>query len=66
MTWWKKLLGFSSPKQKLEKKLNKLHKKAFDAQRKGDLSLAGKYQLEAEVVMDEIIALELHAEKSQE
>ena len=65
MSWWKRLLGFSSPKQKLEKKLKKLHQQSFEAQRKGDLSLAGKYQLEAEIVMDEIIALELHAEKTE-
>tara|TARA_R110001592_G_scaffold285665_1_gene554135 strand:- start:5 stop:196 length:192 start_codon:yes stop_codon:yes gene_type:complete len=63
MTWWKRLLGFSSPKQKLEKKLKKLHQQSFNAQRKGDLSLAGKYQLEAEKVMDAIIALELEVEK---
>jgi hypothetical protein len=62
MTWWKRLLGFSSPKQKLEKKLKKLHQQSFNAQRKGDLSLAGKYQLEAEKVMDAIIALELEVE----
>jgi hypothetical protein len=63
MTWWKKLLGFSSPKQKLEKKLKKLQTQSFNAQRKGDLSLAGKYQLEAEKAMDAIIALELEVEK---
>mgnify|MGYP003680415533 FL=1 len=63
MTWWKRLLGFSSPKQKLEKQLKKLHKQSFIAQRKGDLSLSGKYQLEAEKVMDAIIALELDVEK---
>ena len=62
MTWWKKLLGFLSPKEKLEKQLKKLHQQSFDAQRKGDLSLAGKYQLEAEKVMDAIIALELEVE----
>lgn len=62
MSWWKRLLGFLSPKQKLEKKLAKLHKQAFDAQRKGDLSLAGKFQLEIEGVMDAIIALELEEE----
>ena len=62
MTWWKRLLGFSSPKQKLEKKLKKLHQQSFNAQRKGDLSLAGKYQLEAEKVMDAIVALELEVE----
>lgn len=62
MTWWKKLFGFSSPKQKLEKKSKKLQTQSFNAQRKGDLSLAGKYQLEAEKVMDAIIALELEEE----
>jgi len=65
MTWWKRLLGFSSPKQKLEKKLKKLHQQSFNAQRKGDLSLAGKYQLEAEKVMNAIIALELEVENDR-
>jgi len=49
----------------LKKQLAVLHKKAFDAQRKGDLSLAGKYQIDAERVMDEIIAMELEEEKSE-
>ena len=62
MSWWKRLLGFLSPKQKLEKKLKKLQTQSFNAQRKGDLSLAGKYQLEAEKTMDAIIALELEEE----
>lgn len=66
MSWWKKLLGFSSPKQKLEKKLMKLHQQSFNAQRKGDLSLAGKYQIEAEKVMDAIVALELDSENLKE
>jgi len=65
MSWFKRLFGFLDPKKKLEKKLSKLHQQSFNAQRKGDLSLAGKYQLEAEKVMDEIIALELESEKSE-
>tara|TARA_R110001592_G_scaffold120430_1_gene324637 strand:+ start:6323 stop:6535 length:213 start_codon:yes stop_codon:yes gene_type:complete len=65
MSWWKILFGFLDPKNKLKKQLAVLHKKAFDAQRKGDLSLAGSFQIEAEKVMDEIIALELEEEKSE-
>lgn len=65
MSWFKSLFGFLDPKKKLKKQLAVLHKKAFDAQRKGDLSLAGKYQIDAEKVMDEIIAMELEEEKSE-
>lgn len=65
MSWFKSLFGFLDPKRKLEKKLAILHKKAFNAQRKGDLSLAGKYQIEAEKVMDEIITIDSIAEKAE-
>lgn len=66
MSWFKSLFGFLDPKKKLEKKLAVLNKKAFEAQRNGDLSLAGKYQVEAEKVIDDIIAHELELEKGIE
>ena len=54
MSWWKKLLGIKTPEQKKLDEIDKLQKLAFDAQRKGDLSLSGKYQLEIDAIYDEI------------
>ena len=54
MSWWKKLLGIKSPVEKKLAEIDRLQKLAFDAQRKGDLSLSGKYQQEIEAIYDEI------------
>ena len=54
MDWIKKLLGIKTPEQKKLAEIDKLQKLAFDAQRKGDLSLSGKYLQEIEVIYDEI------------
>ena len=54
MSWWKKLLGIKTPEQKKLDEIDKLQKLAFDAQRKGDLSLSGKYQLKIDAIYDEI------------
>ena len=54
MSWWKKLLGIKSPVEKKLAEIDRLQKLAFDAQRKGDLSLSGKYQLEVDALYDEI------------
>ena len=54
MSWWKKLFGIKTPEQKKLEEIDKLQKLAFDAQRKGDLSLSGKYQLEIDAIYDEI------------
>ena len=54
MSWWKKLFGIKTPEQKKLEEVDKLQKLAFDAQRKGDLSLSGKYQLEIDAIYDEI------------
>ena len=54
MNWIKKLLGIKTPEQKKLAEIDKLQKLAFDAQRKGDLSLSGKYQQEIEAIYDEI------------
>ena len=61
MSWWKKLLGIKSPVEKKLAEIDRLQKLAFDAQRKGDLSLAGKYQKEADEIADSILG-ENHAE----
>ena len=54
MNWIKKLFGIKTPEQKLLAEIDRLQKLAFDAQRKGDLSLSGKYQMEVESIYDQI------------
>ena len=54
MSWWKKLLGIKTPVEKKLAEIEKLQKLAFEAQRKGDLSLAGKHQLDVDILYDEI------------
>ncbi len=54
MSWWKKLLGIKTPIEKKLAEIDRLQKLAFDAQRKGDLSLSGKYQLEVDAIYDQI------------
>ena len=53
--WIKQLLGFKSELQKKQEQIKKLHEKAFQAQRNGDLSLAGDYQKQAEEIADSIL-----------
>ena len=53
--WIKQLLGFKSELQKKQDQIKKLHEKAFQAQRNGDLSLAGDYQKQAEEIADSIL-----------
>ena len=55
MQWLLRLLGCSSPIDKKIKRLQSLQNKAFEAQRNGNLRLAGKYLLEAEVLEKEIL-----------
>ena len=54
MKWLLSLLGFKTSIQKKQQKLAGLREKAFQAQRNGNLSLCGKYTLEAELLEAEI------------
>tara|TARA_B100001057_G_C22780342_1_gene923382 strand:- start:113 stop:295 length:183 start_codon:yes stop_codon:yes gene_type:complete len=54
MNWLKKLFGIKSEEEKKLAEVDRLQKLAFDAQRKGDLSLSGKYQLEIDAIYDQI------------
>lgn len=54
MNWLKKLFGIKSEEEKKLAEIDRLQKLAFDAQRKGDLSLSGKYQLEIDAIYDEV------------
>ena len=55
MNWFRKMFGILSSLEKKKLKLELVQKKAFEAQRNGNLTLAGKYLLEAEVLETEIV-----------
>ena len=61
MSWIKRLFGIKSAKEKqidrLRKKCEQLQKKGFDAQRNGNLRLAGEYLKQAKDFEDELIEL---------
>ncbi len=57
MKWLKKIFGIKSPIAKKQAQLQTLQEKGFQAQRNGDLALAGKYYLEAEMLDTEIIEM---------
>ena len=50
MKWFLKMIGIKSKTEKRRAKLIKLQEKACNAQRNGDLRLAGKYLAEAELL----------------
>ena len=64
MSWWKKLLGIKTPIEEKLVEIDKLQKLAFEAQRKGDLSLAGKYQLDVDKLYDEIEEINARLDKT--
>jgi len=55
MNWIRKLFGLKTSLEKKQDKLAALRESAFDAQRRGKLSLAGKYLHEAEILETEIV-----------
>ena len=57
MKWIKKIFSIKTPLEKKQQKLNAVREKAFQAQRNGNLSLAGKYYHEAEIIETEIAEL---------
>ena len=54
MKWLLNLLGFKGEIERKKLKVELLRKKAFDAQRNGNLRLSGKYHLEAEELENQI------------
>ncbi len=58
MKWLFRLLGFEGSIKRKKLKVELLRKKAFDAQRNGNLRLSGKYHLEAEALENEIFEKE--------
>ena len=65
MNWIRKLFGIRNALEKKQDKLAELREKAFEAQRRGNLSLAGKYLHEAEELETEIVN-ELEAKSNGE
>jgi len=55
MKWLLGLFGFGDSTARQKKKLKQLREKAFQAQRNGNLSLAGQYLSEAEVLETQIL-----------
>tara|TARA_R110001592_G_scaffold57545_1_gene174830 strand:- start:1046 stop:1240 length:195 start_codon:yes stop_codon:yes gene_type:complete len=64
MKWLLKFLGFKGSIGRKKVKLEILQEKAFMAQRNGDLSMAGKYLQEAELLETEIVN-EIEKEKNR-
>ena len=58
MQWLLELLGFKTSLKRQKEKLAQLQQKAFEAQRNGNLRLAGKYLTEAEFLETQILEAE--------
>ena len=58
MQWILELLGLKTSTNRQKQKLEQLRQKAFEAQRNGNLRLAGKYLAEAEVLETQILDAE--------
>ena len=54
MNWILKLLGLSSREERLQRKMQQLMQKSFEAQRAGDMEKAGVYQKQADEIMDKL------------
>jgi len=65
MNWLKKLLGIKSKEEKQQQKAKDLLQKSFEAQRAGDMEMAGVYQKQADDIMDSFYntSIELESEE---
>jgi 3-hydroxyacyl-CoA dehydrogenase len=52
MNWLKKLLGIKSKEEKQQQKVKDLLQKSFEAQRAGDMEMAGVYQKQADEITE--------------
>ncbi len=52
MNWLKKLLGIKSKEEKQQQKIRDLLQKSFEAQRAGDMEMAGVYQKQADEISE--------------
>jgi len=53
MNWLKKLLGIKSKEERQRQKAKDLLQKSFEAQRAGDMEMAGVYQKQSDEIMDD-------------
>jgi len=65
MNWLKKLLGIKSKEEKQQQKAKDLLQKSFEAQRAGDMEMAGVYQKKADDIMNTFYntSIELESEE---
>jgi len=54
MNWLKKLLGLKSKEEKQRQKMSDLLQKSFEAQRAGDMEMAGVYQKQADDIAHQL------------
>jgi 3-hydroxyacyl-CoA dehydrogenase len=54
MNWLKKLLGIKSKEEKQQQKVKDLLQKSFEAQRAGDMEMAGVYQKQADEITESL------------
>lgn len=52
MNWLKKLFGIKSKEEKQQHEIKKLLQKSFEAQRAGDMEMAGVYQKQANEIIE--------------
>ena len=64
MKWIKKLFGIESKTEKLRRLLVKYERLAFEAQRKGDMELAGKHKKAAEEIAEQLCNVDISATKT--
>lgn len=54
MNWLKKLLGIKSKEERQQQKMGDLLQKSFEAQRAGDMEMAGVYQKQADEIAHQL------------
>ena len=54
MNWLKKLLGIKSKEEKQRQEMKNLLQKSFEAQRAGDMEIAGVYQKQADAIAQQL------------
>jgi len=59
MKWLKKLLGIKSQEEKFRLQLADYERKAFEAQRRGDMEEAGKQKKAAEEIAEKLTNIDI-------
>ena len=66
MNWLKKLLGIMSKEDKLRQGMKNLLQKSFEAQRAGDMEMAGVYQKQADEIAESLYNSSIEAVMEKE